>query len=97
MKVGICKVQLRIPENESLKGKRRVLKSLTSRAANKFNISIAEVKDNDMWQLATLGFSCVGNDTSHINEMLSRVVNFIGYSRGDVEMLDYEIEILESL
>ncbi len=97
MKVGVCRVQLRIPENESLKGKRRVLKSLTSRASNKFNISIAEVEDQELWQLATVGFSCVGNDASHVNEMMSKVVNFIGYSRGDAELVDYEIEIMDAL
>ena len=95
--MGVCRVQLRIPENDSLKGKRRVLKSLTARASNKFNISIAEVEDQELWQLATVGFSCVGNDTSHVNEMVSRVVNFIEYSRGDAEIVDYEIEILDTL
>ncbi|MFQ5873707.1 MAG: DUF503 domain-containing protein [Dehalococcoidia bacterium] len=97
MKVGVCKVRLRIPENESLKGKRRALKSLTTRTANKFNVSIAEVEDQELWQLATIGFSYVGNDASHVNQVLSRVVNFIGYMRGDMEMLDYEIEILDAL
>ncbi len=94
MHVGVCRIRLRLPENLSLKGKRRVLKSITSRVGNKFNVSVAEVDDHDLWQLATLGISCVSNSRPHANEVLSRVVDFIINSRFDVEILDYEIEIL---
>ena len=97
MKVGVCKVRLRLPENDSLKGKRRLLKSLTSRVGNRFNVAVAEVEDQDLWQMVTLGFSCVGNDTSHVNEMLSRVVSYVSQSGGDAEFLDYEIEIVDAL
>ncbi len=94
MHVGVCSIRLRLPENLSLKGKRRVLKSITSRVANKFNISVAEIDDQDTWQLATLGISCVSNDKRHANEVLSKVVDYIIDSRFDVEILDYKIEIL---
>jgi len=94
MNVGVCSIRLRLPENMSLKGKRRVLKSITTRVGNKFNVSVAEVDDHDLWQLATLGISCVSNDKRHANEVLSRVVNFITDSRFEVEILDYKIEIL---
>jgi uncharacterized protein YlxP (DUF503 family) len=94
MNVGICQVKLRFPENLSLKGKRQILKSIVARLRNKFNISVAEVDDNDLWQLATLGICCVSNDGRHANEMLSRAVDFIVNGRFDVEILDYEIEIL---
>jgi uncharacterized protein YlxP (DUF503 family) len=94
MNVGICQVKLRFPENLSLKGKRQILKSITARLRSKFNISVAEVDDNDLWQLATLGICCVSNDGRHANEMLSRAVDFIVNGRFDVEILDYEIEIL---
>ena len=94
MNVGICRVKLRLPENLSLKGKRRVLKSITSRVGGKFNVSVAEVDDHDLWQLATIGISCVSNSKQHANEVLSKVVAFITDSRFEVEILDYEIEIL---
>ena len=94
MNVGICKIKLRLPENLSLKGKRRVLKSITARLKNKFNVSVAEVDDHDLWQLATLGICCVSNDKRYTNEVLSKVVNFIANGRFEVEILDYEIEIL---
>ena len=94
MNVGICKIKLHLPENLSLKGKRRVLNSITTRLKNKFNVSVAEVDDHDRWQLATLGICCVSNDKRYTNEVLSKVVNFIANGRFEVEILDYEIEIL---
>jgi len=94
MNVGMCRIRLRLPENLSLKGKRRVLKSITTRVGSKFNVSVAEVDDHDLWQLASLGICCVSNDKRHANEVLSRVVDFITNSRFEVEILDYEIEIL---
>jgi uncharacterized protein YlxP (DUF503 family) len=94
MHVGVCRVSFRLPENLSLKGKRQVLKSITSRVRNKFNVAVAEVGDNDVWQLATIGICCVSNNSRYSNQVLSKVVDFIENSRFDVEMLDYEIEII---
>ena len=94
MNVGTCKINLRLPENLSLKGKRQVLKSIVSRIRNKFNVSVAEVDNHDQWQLATIGISCVSNDNRYTNEVLSKVVDFVINSRFEVEILDYEIEIL---
>jgi uncharacterized protein YlxP (DUF503 family) len=94
MNVGVCKVYLRLPENMSLKGKRQVLKSIISRVNNKFNVAVAEVEDNDVWQRAVIGICCISNNGRHSNQVLSRVVDFITGSRFDVEILDYEIEII---
>jgi uncharacterized protein YlxP (DUF503 family) len=92
--VGICKIKLHLPDNLSLKGKRQVVKSLTARLRNKFDVSVAEVEDNDLWQLATIGICFVSNDKRFTNEVLSKTVEFVVNSQGDFEMLDYEIEIL---
>jgi uncharacterized protein len=92
--VGICKVRLRLPDNLSLKGKRQIVKSLTARLKNKFDVSVAEVEDNDLWQLATIGICFVSNDNRFTNEVLSKTVDFVVGNQGDFEMLDYEIEIL---
>ena len=94
MNVGVCKIRLRLPENLSLKGKRRVLKSITTRVGNKFNVSVAEVDDQELWQLATLGICCVSNNKRYTNEVLSKVVDFVVNGGFDIEMLNYEIEIL---
>ena len=97
MNIGVCKIQLRLPENLSLKGKRGVLKSITARIRNKFNVSVAEVDDHDLWQLATIGICCVSNNGRYTNEVLSKVVGFIEGSWFEVEILNYEIEILPVL
>ena len=94
MNLGICKLKLRLPENQSLKGKRKVLQSIISRVGSSYNVAIAEVDDQDTWQLATLGIACVGNDAQQNNRVLSKVVEHISQSRLDVEILDYEIEII---
>jgi uncharacterized protein YlxP (DUF503 family) len=94
---GVCRIKLRLPENLSLKGKRRVVKSMRTRVRSKFNVSVAEVDDQNLWQLATLGICCVSNDKRYVNEVLSKVVDFVANGRFEVEMLDYEIEILPVL
>lgn len=95
MNVGVAQVSLRLPENLSLKGKRQVLKSIVSRVRNKFDVAIAEVDNNDDWQLMTLGISAVSNDRRFTNSVLSNVVEFIEKARFEAEMLDYEIEIID--
>ncbi|MBM3156574.1 MAG: DUF503 domain-containing protein [Chloroflexi bacterium] len=97
MHIGALKVRLRIPENHSLKGKRMIVRSITSQVKSKFNVSVAEIEDQDMWQVATLGITCVSNDSRRANETLSYVMNFIEANRGDAEVLDYEIELLHAL
>jgi len=94
VKVGILTIKLRLPENLNLKGKRQVVKSIVQRVRDRFNVSIAEVEDQDLWQLATLGVASVANSGPHVNECLSKVVDFIARSHLEAELLDYEIEIL---
>jgi len=96
MHIGVCMLKFRLPENGSLKGKRQVLKSIIERVKNRYNVSIAEVDDHDSWKLMSLGITCVSNSAPHANEVLSKVVNFIQNSKFDVEMLDYEIEIIHA-
>ena len=60
MVVGVLRLELLLPENHSLKGKRSVLRAIKARVQNKFNVSIAECEDHDLWQRATLGVSQVG-------------------------------------
>lgn len=94
MIIGVCRISLRIPGNMSLKGKRHVIKSIKDQTRNRFDVVIAEVEDQQLWQAATLGVCCISNDGRHTNEVLSKVVNFISNGRFEVEMLDYDIEII---
>jgi hypothetical protein len=93
MTVGTCKVELQIPANRSLKEKRRVVKSLKDRVQGRFNVSIAEVDRLDEYQRATLGIACVANDSRHVDEVLSKVVNFIE-GNPDALVLDVEIDLV---
>ncbi|OIP26141.1 MAG: DUF503 domain-containing protein [Chloroflexi bacterium CG_4_9_14_3_um_filter_45_9] len=92
MNISVCKLELRLPENESLKGKRQVIQSIITRLQNRYNVSVAEVDNQDLWQRATLGITCVSNHRKHANEILSSVVNFVAQNYPDVEMLSSEIE-----
>jgi len=94
MHVGVCQVELRIPESHSLKEKRHIIKSIISQVKNKFEVSIAEVGHLDSWQLVSLGLAYVSNDARYANEVLSRVVSYIQESRLETEMLDYSIEVI---
>ncbi len=97
MTVGLCRVWLRLPENQSLKGKRQVIKSLVARLHNKFNIAVAEVDDQDRWQIASLGIACVTTSESHAHQIMSSVVAFIRRERPDAEMVDYRTEVVHVL
>lgn len=76
--------------SQSLKDKRMVLRSLRDRIRQKFNVSVAEVEDNDQWQVAVIGIVVVSNDKAHANEMLSKVVNFIE-SDGEARLENYRM------
>lgn len=77
MTVGLCTVELFIPDGHSLKDKRRVLQSVKTRVRDKFNVSVAEVGDQDLWQKAILGLACVANEATHVNQVLDQAVNLI--------------------
>jgi len=93
MVIGVCTIYLAIPANHSLKGKRQVLKSLIARVHNDFNVSIAEVEQQDAWQSATLGVACVSPDPGYAHGLLTKVVKAISSYRLDAEITDYQIEL----
>jgi uncharacterized protein YlxP (DUF503 family) len=75
--VGVLRLEIYLPENHSLKGKRSVLRAIKSRVRDKFNVSIAESDDHDLWQRAVLGVSQVGADQPHVDACLREVAGFI--------------------
>ncbi|NMB08210.1 MAG: DUF503 domain-containing protein [Tissierellia bacterium] len=93
MIIGACLVKLKIYESNSLKDKRHVVKSIIGRIQSRFNVSIAEIDENDNWQISIIGFSCVTNDTNHANQIISKVLKFIDRD-SRVEIIDHSIEIL---
>jgi uncharacterized protein YlxP (DUF503 family) len=92
MVVGLANIDIHIPESGSLKSKRHVLKSIKERIKNRFNVSIAEVGHNDLWQRTTLGVSIVANDKKFANQVLSKVVEHLHKENG-LQIMDYSIEI----
>ncbi len=91
MVVGVLTLDLFIPDSGSLKSKRFILKSLKDRLKNKFNISIAEQRNN-LWQRSSLYVACVSNETKHLNIIFENVKNMID-REPLLEILDYSIEI----
>jgi hypothetical protein len=92
MVVGIGIITLRLHECRSLKGKRKIVKSIISQMRNKFNASVAEVGSNDIHQRAQIGFSLVGNDKRVINSKLDKTVNLVD-TLGLAEIIDTEMEL----
>jgi len=92
MFIGVCTIEMHIPESGSLKTKRHSLKSLKDRIRARFNVSVAEVDDNDLWQKASLAVAAVSNDKSHLNQTLDHVLNMVR-SVPEVSLLDYHIDI----
>lgn len=93
MIIGTCKVYLFADWVYSLKDKRMAAKSLIDRIKNKFNVSVAEIENQDMHKSIVIGFVCVTNETSHANSIINNVVNFIEQNT-DAEVGDVIIEIL---
>jgi uncharacterized protein YlxP (DUF503 family) len=94
MIIAACTLFLRIPHSHSLKDKRQVLRSIIARVRRDFNVSVAEVDQQDSWQQAALGLACVSPDAGYAHGLLTKAVEAISRYRIDAEILDYEIEIL---
>jgi len=75
--VGVLRLTIYIPENHSLKGKRSVLRKIKARVRDKFNVSIAEAGDHDLWQRAMLGICQVGTDQPFVDGALREIIRFI--------------------
>jgi uncharacterized protein len=97
MFVGVLRLTLHLPEPGSLKSKRHVIRSAVDRVKAKFNVSIAEVAENDLWQKSVVGVAAVGNDHAFVNEVLDKVADFVGSMHGgqilvtarDIEIVPY--------
>jgi uncharacterized protein YlxP (DUF503 family) len=93
MIVGLCTVELHFPDSLSLKSKRKILVSLKTRLQNRFNVSIAEIEEMDLWQKAILGIAAVANETARVNQTLDHVLNDIR-ANPSLELVRSQIEIL---
>src|SRR3954465_3030630 len=90
MVVGILRLTLYVPGAASLKDKRQVVRKVVDRLRSRFNVSAAEVADNDLRQRAVIGIAAVANDRSFVNEVLDKCARDAG---NIAEILNREMEI----
>jgi hypothetical protein len=93
MIVGLLTLDLHIPESNSLKSKRLVIKSLKDRVKNKFNVSISEVDAQNLWQRSVIGVACVANETRIINQIFEKIRTIV-LNTHSVELIDSTMEML---
>ena len=94
MIVGVCELTLHLPDCHTLKEKRQVIKSVLARVRNKFEVAIAEVDEQDLWQIAKIGVSCVSNSGQHAEEILAHVQRYIEETRPDVVVSESTSELI---
>jgi hypothetical protein len=92
MIVGVLQAELAVMGSMSLKDKRRVVKSIKDRLANKYNVSVAEVDALDSHQRAVLGIAMVANESRFVESCLSKIVDQLRVAR-DACLVDYHIEM----
>jgi uncharacterized protein YlxP (DUF503 family) len=92
MIIAAVELTLVIPENDSLKGKRRVVKSLIEKVRHKFDAAIAEVGDNDLWQKAKIGVALVGNDRQLLEARLQQIMKYME-NQHLAEIIDSQVEL----
>jgi uncharacterized protein YlxP (DUF503 family) len=92
MIIVAARITLIIPENDSLKGKRKVVKSLIEKVRHKFDAAVAEVGDNDLWQKAKIGVSLVGNDRQLLEARLQQIMNYME-NQHLAEIIDSQVEL----
>lgn len=92
MVIGAIKIKIYIPWAHSLKEKRMVVKSICAKVRNKFNVSIAEIGEQDVHQTIVLGVSCVTTDNAQTDSIIDHVINFIESStEGSIIQIEREI------
>lgn len=94
MVVATALLKLHLPQSTSLKDKRRVVKSVIARLQNEFHLSAAEVEDQDLYQLATIGLAYVSNDSRHANSVISKAVEFVEAGPWESWLSSYELELV---
>ena len=77
MVIGTLQITVQVPESHSLKEKRTVVRSITSRLRQTFAVAVAEVGDLDAWQSAVIGVACVSNNARHADEMCQKVLDYV--------------------
>lgn len=94
MVVALCRVSLSIPSAASLKDKRSALKPILARLRQDYNVSVAEVGEQDRLGSAAIAMACVSTDAAYAHGLLERAVRMIDQGHWDAVVDDYSIELL---
>jgi len=94
MSVGILTLQIQIPGCKSLKEKRSRLKPLIARLHREFNVSVAELGQQDDWDGAIIGCAMISNDSQFIQTSLQSIIHWLGRNWLDIMLVDDHIEII---
>lgn len=92
MFVGVCQIEIMLPGSDSLKAKRFVLSSIKTKIQNKFNVSVAEVGNNDLWQRGLLGLAVVTNEQKFVDQTFNKILDLL-YQEDRLEVLGHTIEV----
>ena len=96
MYIGVARFELFIPASSSLKDKRQVVRSVSANVRNKFNVAVAEVDHQDLWQRAALGVSCVSESAGQCRKVLQEVEKVVGRSIiGRAEVIDRSVDVVD--
>ncbi len=91
--MGIARITFRLHGNQSLKEKRKVVKSLVEKSRHRFNVSVAEVADQDLHQRATIGVAVIGSDGRVLNSILDRIIDYMD-SMNLADLIQREVELI---
>lgn len=91
--MGIARITFRLHGNQSLKEKRKVVKSLIEKSRHRFNVSVAEVADQNLHQRATIGVAVIGSDGRVLNSILDRIIDYMD-SMNLAELIQREVELI---
>ena len=94
MHTGTCKIELYLPMNQDLKGKRRIVKSLSDQIRSRFNVSVSEIENNELWQIATIGIAVISNKIIILNQTFDQIFSFIESSNHDLNIISHDTEII---
>ena len=92
--IGVARITLYLEASFSLKDKRQVVRSLSERLRRQFNLAVAEVDDQDVWQTAVLGLAAVSNTAAHAETQLERALEEIERTRLDAELVDLQRDVM---
>ena len=93
MVVAVARIKFHLPDNHSLKGKRRVVRSMVAQVRNKYNVACSEVKYHDVWQTAEIGICSIGNSEPVLTSFMDRILNFVE-ANCPCQVVDSKLEII---